>query len=507
VEPRFYGKIIAKFRPKTDGKVVLYSSIAITILFIITVYMVYFAPIGIDKLFFVVLFILFWYSKADYFWIAFFIIISFYPAGLFTESSSTDIRRLPIFSPIPKISFSVLDIFLIISLLKAFVKGKKDTFIDVFKLKHIVYIFPFIIIISFFYGVTLKPFLNTVVRGLFFYTLIYTFPALINNKKDLYKFMTMFFPFVFFELASQIFSIKMEINLGDLFNPGSQPEAFNSITGDIRVIPTGYVVVRVAFIFAFIMLDNLDRIISKSYSISIILISILSILLSATRSAIFMFIFIFILYFIFVARKKPNIFLQLFITASIIVMILDFSNMFDLNRILGASYKRFVGAVSVEEGTLRPEDTFDHRINVRLPQLVEHIKGSIFVGYGMSDKYLEYADIHLGGLPVGLLQAGIIGYSFYVIFVFRIFKKCYFYIRKFSEDNPQVITIKVLLVGLFGYTIANFTIEPVFVLNATTSPQDIILIFIITSMFIYFGMREQIMNRNKLKNKLVDVPE
>lgn len=502
----FYQKVINKFQNTSEGKIIFYRSISIFLLFVLTVYMVYVAPIGIDKLYCAILLIIFWYSKADYFWFAFIFIITAYPGGFFMDTTADAVRRLPIYSPISKISFTVMDLFLIIALVKAIIKGKRFKFRDVLKLKSVTYIFPFILVVSLFYGITLKMFLNSAVRGLFFYTLIYSFPSLINNKRDVYKFMVMFFPFVFLELFSQIFTINTGFVLYNLLITGSSTIGIsNSITGDIRVLPNGYISMRLAYVFAFVLLDNKDKVVPKIYSLLVIMAVISSVVISATRSAIVMMIFIFIMYFIFVIRKKPNVFLQIFIMGVAIIFILDLVQVFNLNDVFGSTYKRFTGAVSVEEGSIRAEDTFDHRINVRLPLLIDAINKSLFVGYGFSDKYYENFDGHLGGVLIGILQAGVFGYILYLIFIFNIFKTCFIYIKKLPKNNPYIDIIKVFLISFFGYFIVNFSVDPVFVLNTSTQPQDIFIHFIITSLFIYFALREQAIKRIEERNKTMKI--
>jgi hypothetical protein len=498
----FYHKILNKIRSDSEGKIILFRSVAIVLLSAMTVFMVYIAPIGLDKLFCVVLFVMFWYSKADYFWFAFFIIISSYPAGFFTETTFDAARRLPIFSPIPKVSFSLLDIFLILALLKAIIKGKRTKYWDVLRLKNIVYIFPFILIVSFFHGITLKIFLNAPVRGLFFYTLIYSFPALIHNKRELYKFMLMFFPFAFTELLSQIYYINAGTQLANLFNPGSLEGVYNSVTGDIRAVSNGFLLLRLVYVFAFILLYNKDYEVPKIYPLLIIISVLSSVLISATRTAIIMMLFIFIMYFVFVTKKKPNVLMQMFLVVVVLIMILDFTKMLDLNDIFGSSYKRFVGAVNVEEGNLKTEDTFDYRISVRLPMLMGYINNSLLIGYGFSDKYFQYNDGHLGGVPIGLLQAGVLGYIFYLIFIFNIFKKCFKYLRKIPENNTLHRCIKVYIISFFGYAIINFTVDPVFVLNTNTLPQDIFIHFIIASLIIYFALKEQAIKKLESKYEI-----
>ena len=489
----------------SEPKKVLLGTIAIVVLFAVTVYFVYYAPVGTDKLYCVVLFFLFWYSKSDYFWFAFFLIISAFPGGFFLEMSGTALRRLPVFSPIPKISFSVMDIFLIIALIKAIIRGKKTKLIDVFRLKNIAILIPYIIIVSVFYGVSLKAFLNGTARGFFFYTLLFSFPALIYNRKEIYKFMVLFFPFAILEIMAQIFTLKTGMEFATVFHSGAASEILNSVTGEIRAIPSGYINIRLAYVFAFVLLESKENIVPKLYSYLIILISLSSVIISATRSAIIMYIFIFIAYFVFIARKKPNVFLQIFISSAVFIMLLDTFNVLDLNNILDSSYNRFVGAVSMEDGSVKAEDTFDNRISNRLPILWDNIKKSILIGYGFSDKYFNIYDGHLGGVFVGLLQAGVFGYSLYVIFIINIYRKCFWYIKKIPKDSSFYGIIKVFTLSFIGYMIVNLSVDPIFVLNSFTVPQDVFIHLVIASLFINMAVREQILKKIEQRKAIVAV--
>ncbi len=496
---RVYKYLVDKNSARSESKIILYRSIGIFLLFALTVYIVYYAPEGVDKLFCASLFVIFWYSKSNYFWFAFFLIISSYPAGFFTEISGINIRRLPVYSPIPSISLSMMDLFLIVALFKAILRGKKIYLIDIFNIKKIALILPFIVLVSFFYGITLKLFLNETVRGLFFYTLFFSFPALLPNKKEVYKFMVMFFPFVLLELIAQLYTVNTGIEFGNIFRAGALESIRDPLTGEIRAIPIGYIIMRLAFVFAFVLMETKEKIVPKFYALLVIIISLISVIIAETRSAITMFTFIFVLYFIMIAKKKPNIILQLFIVSIIFLIILDFANIFNLNRIVGSSYDRYVGAVSMQENSIKMEDTFDNRVSNRLPILLDAIKKSFFVGYGFSDKYFEVWDPHLGGVIVGLLQAGIFGYFFYVVFIVNLFRKSFKYIKKLRDDNSFKSHIKVFVLCFFGYLLVNLTVDPIFVLNTSMLPQDIFIQLIIATFFINLGIREHVLKKMELR--------
>ena len=104
---------------------------------------------------------------------------------------------------------------------------------------------------------------------------------------------------------------------------------------------------------------------------------------------------------------------------------------------------------------------------------------------------------------MGILQVGIFGYIIYLVFIVNIFQKCFKYIRKLPDDNSLIIPIKVFTLSFFGYLMVNLTVDPIFVLNTSTLPQDIFIHLVIASFFINLAMREykMKMTEKRLLNK------
>jgi hypothetical protein len=485
---------------KDDKYGVLFSSLGIFVLFWISVVVVYVAPIGDDKIVFIVLLLLFWFTKMDYFWFAFFIIIALTPGGFFTETTNDAVRRLPLFTIFPKASFSVFDLFLIVSLMKAIFKGRSQRFGDALKLKNIFYFLIYILVVSIFHGFSVASFIRLPLRGLFFYSFMFTFPALIYNKKDTFKFLCMFLPFVFIELVAQIYLLTEGQYLVTLFNSEIGLTVFRDklMGNNIRSIAIGYSIVMMSFIFCLVMMDSEKRIVPKSYLILILILSSISVMISATRQTILMFGFMFILYILFVTRSRPGFIIQIFFISLGLFVLLDLINVIDLNSVFGASFDRLTGAIQYQNGTVTTEDTLDARLVHRLPLLLEHIKGSIFLGYGFSDVYYEYHDGHLGGILVGLLQAGLIGYMFYIAFIYNVYRKGIYYVKKFGRDIPSVVTIKALLIAVSGMVFVNAFIDPEIMLNFFAKPQEFFILLVLISQFINFGKMEYIQKRRKL---------
>lgn len=490
---KLYNRLKEKFDAYESGFEIFINSVGIITLFWLSVLTVYVFPLGLDKLFFAILFLIFWYSKSNYFWFAFFLIINFSPGSFFTETAGDALRRLTIYTIFPKASFSVLDIFNILALLKALVKGKRFRVKDILNIRYAFILVLYAAVVTLFHGISIQVFIRLPLRGLLFYSFFYSFPALVHSKKDVYKFMYMFFPFVFNELFSQFYLLITNQHFLNLF----YKEAFtytirDRLMGDtVRAVANGYPIIVLSFIFTFVLLERNINFSSKSYLYLIIVLTTTSVMISATRQTIIMFAFMFIIYFLFVNKSKPGILLQLVFLVSIFFFLLDILNFIDLNKIFGASFNRLTGAVYYQGGELEAEDTLDYRLSVRLPLILNNISKSIFLGFGFSDKYFEYHDGHLGGIFVGILQMGVLGYSALIFFVFYVFKKSMKVAGRFGDDNTNTKTIQSILVGMSGYVLVNIFIDPAIVFNYWARPQEFFILLVILSQFIKFGKMEQ----------------
>jgi len=380
--------------------------------------------------------------------------------------------------------------------LKAIIKGRKLKLKDVLNIKYGLIFLVYILVVSIFHGFSLKTFISLPLRGLFFYTFFYSFPALVFTKKDTYKFMYMFFPFVFNEVFSQVYLLTTGNNLVGLFYSGASTMVIrDKLMGDnIRAIANGYSIIVLSFMFVLALLENSESFGSRTYLFVVIITTCISIMLSATRQTIIMFVFMFVLYFIFVNKAKPGIFIQLFFAALVLFFLFDVLNLFNLSTIFNASLNRLTGAVNIRGGSIEAEDTLDFRLTVRLPMIIESIKQSLFLGFGFSDKYFQVYDGHLGGMFVGIMQMGIIGYSSLIFFIFTIYKKSLYYARKLGENNTCVNVIKSLLIGITGYFLVNIFIDPVIVFNFSAKPHEFFIIIVLISQFITFGKMEHIYN-------------
>lgn len=490
----------AQYSGSDDSFDVFIKSIAIVALFWLSVFCVYVFPVGVDKLFFAILMGLFWISKKDYFWFAFFIIISYNPAGFFQESSAEDLRRLPLFNIIPRASMSVMDLFLVLALIKAISKGRKTKYKDVLGIKSIFVFMFYLLIISLMHGFSIKTFISQPLRGIFSYTIFFSFPALVKTRKDTFKFMYMFFPFVFQELFAQCYLLYTGQYIQSLFNADTILIVFRDklMFDSIRSLAHGYAIVVMSYVFCMIVFDSIDRMSSKPYLIMIMITSAISVLISATRQTILMFAFMFILYVFFVTKNKKSFVVQLTMIGLLLFLIFDYMNILDINYTLNASLNRLTGAVQMQNGSLEAEDTLEFRLAERFPILWDHIKHSLLLGYGFSDEYFIFYDGHLGGILIGMLQAGILGLMFYMAYVVKLYKVIMKYIRVFGDKISMTSTLKSSLVGMSGFFFLNIFINPMIVLNFQSRPQEFFILIVLVTQFINFGRAEYLL-KSRLK--------
>jgi len=477
---------------KSDSREVVIRTVMIVLLFILSVLSVYVFPIGLSKLIFLIFFILFWFSSKDYFWFAFFFIITLTPAGFFQETASDVVRRLPLISIVPKASLSVMDLFLILSLIKAYVKGKRIKIRDVLGIKYIFYFAIILSVVTLFHGISLKTFIGQPLRGLFFYTIFFSFPSLVYKRKDIAKFFYLFFPFVFLEVFSQGFLLYTGEYMQNSLFPDISLYVFRDklMEESIRSLAPGYSIVVLSFIFSLVLYDSVDRMSSKVYLIIIMLLGSLSMFISATRQSILMFALMFVLYVIFVSKNKGGFLVQFSIIMVVMFLVFDFFNLLNLNFTLTAVFNRLTGAIQIQNGSLEAEDTLDYRLSYRLPLLWNYIKQSIIFGYGYSDNYFKYYDGHIGGIMVAMLQAGIAGLIFYTLYVVRIYKVTIFYVKKFGDKNTVTNPLKSLLVGMSGFVLLNTFINPMLVLNFSWRPQEFFIVLVLLHQYLNFGKKE-----------------
>jgi hypothetical protein len=423
-------------------------------MFIFAIILVFYMPRIVRDASFLILFLLFWRSERDYFFFGFFFIIINTP-GYFFDIFTLEARyRLPIYTILPGMSLSVIDLFVIIAFLKTIYKKRLIKFTV---LEHMPF---FLIIVTIFgilaalwFGTSVGSFLNTI-RAFFYMTLIFSFAGLLNNKLELLKFGYISIPFLFFIFFTQVFYAITGNLFISFFDPAYEGLLMlNTISGDVRPEVTGVLLVFYSFLFGFIINRNKSLELFPTLSNLIVLVAALCILLSSTRIWITIFILVYLVHLYFSGKLFKSAILVPY--AGLLV----FAAMIALNltdyfiRNIWSRYYSFIE--SLFSNKIASYDTFESRVDYSLPKVLEAIEKSPILGIGFSDQLSKFHDSDLGGLNT-VMTIGLVGTVLFFLVYFSIIQRIFFNIKN-STDYLTVTILQTVICGFIGMFLGFFT--------------------------------------------------
>jgi hypothetical protein len=427
----------------------------LVILLLISFYVVYFAPQYVSRIFFVLLFLMFLLSKRDYLWFAYIFIIAHGPGYIFSDFSASSAYRLPLFTILAGFSLTPIDIFVILVFIKALVFGHKTRILLARPLLILLVYFAFSFsIVSFIYGTTIDV-LAWNLRWLFYYSSILSFTFLVSKKEEVYRFILLLFPFVFFILFTQVFYAGTGKEFIDLFDPGFRGVSLNSLTGEIRPLAGGFLLVFLSYICALAMLEERTFRISRIYLSLVIAISFCSVFVSATRMWFVIFTFIFVGY-VLVTRKKIMSVVGAVIFVLLFVMALTYLMPQSQLILLHSSFGRLSQVADIAHGDVYSVDTAMNRLIYQFPRIMAVVKQNPFLGYGISNVTMDYYDCDFGFINT-ILMFGIIGFALFIFLFAKIFSLLTSSLKDIGSGNPFRMSLKVLIIAWAGILIGYFT--------------------------------------------------
>lgn len=434
------------------------------------VFAVYYAPGVVNYIYFLGLIALFWRSKKDYFWFAFFFIIINTPGYLFFESSSVALKRLPIYNVLPGVSFSVIDLFILSSLAKAFYYkiGIHKTFTVSRSVKFLLFYLvlvtlPMTIII----GNEESSFLNNF-RPYFYYSMAISFFMLISKPEDLYKMGYVMIPFLFFTLFDQLFLLTS----GKLFISIVNPETIryivkNTVTGGARAYFSGFLLVFYCFLFGLQLRMNRKYELLSGIGYLIIIMAFTTFILSATRSYLMIPLVSLLGYLLYSRQAAPDL-VKLSLATVIFAVIFFSLNLISWESFMKGIWPRFEAFFTVifGGGDLQKFDTVESRLETDLPELLEGISKSPILGVGYSDLFRKYINDDLGFLNTILIFGGV-GFLFFVnFFVFFLKSLNKWSSSKFADTDNKVVLKSVIMI-FFGILLGYATTYDLFTVMQT----------------------------------------
>ncbi len=466
------------------------------VLFLLSFLFVYFLPQSFSKLFFLGLLFLFFFSKKNYFWFAYFFILVEGPGYLFADFSGQSQYRLPLYSFLPGFSFTPLDFFVILALLKAILGGKR-TELRLRKpliLISLYVIFSFVTT-SFIFGTSIEI-LAWNLRWVFYYTIIISFSYLVTKRDEIYRFMLLIFPSVFFILFTQIYFITTGVEFINLFNPGFRGVALNLLTGELRPLMGGVLLGFFSFIFSLVLLENKDYKQSKWYLYILVVVSFFSIFISATRVWFVMFLFILGGYML-VSNKKVRSSANIVFISFLIVAILVSSGLISRDFLVQSSWGRVSQVFDIARGDVSSVDTASRRFYTQMPIILNIIKQNPFIGYGLSNVTKRYYNNNLGFVNT-ILMFGFFGFFLFIYFFIKYFVMIQTATKRLTNNNPFRTPLKVMAIAWAGILIGYFSTWDFFAYYFQKTFFVSILIAI-TELFVREANKEELFSMSQKK--------
>ncbi len=431
--------------------------------------LVYFIGAGLNRLLFLLVLPVVWFSKRDYFWLAFFFILMEMPGGLFSGGELDDPYRLPIYNLAPGVSFTIQELYLLVIFAKSFFrKSLGQNYTPHFfqeELKMLFWLFIILILISPFMGMSYYT-MSKVFKITISLTLFYSLLRLINVEDKFANFIKLLFPFTFIALALQIYGLINEQQIIALFKPGiSEAQGIYSTDdprGWVRPIEMGHVML-ITFTGSFYSLVSKRSSLNRNYLLLINFISFLVVLLSGTRSWFIAFCTGYIIFFMIYGFRVSRIILNSVLVFFLVLLLVN--SLPILKNQVKNAFSRIVTLEEVVKGDVTGGGTIS-RFDVKAPIVMKAFwSSSIIFGTGFSDNFTSYGDAHIGYHNM-LLNAGILGFLVFIYTIWKALKFPFFCAKRYSLSNKKsvrtsIIALVILLVINIGTQTIGFTPEGV----------------------------------------------
>ena len=384
--------------------------------FLFTVVVVYILPHpGIPQLLIKVIFLLLllaiFRSKNDVFWLSWFFVVINAPGRLFSIGYSSTIYRLPLYRLGPGAAISFEELFLIIYFVKFLLNKDKNQ--NIFK-RYWTFILIYGFITLFYsFGIGLSSGnVVTAIRMIIPWLWVLILPEFISDSDKLAEAFKLLAPFVFINFFIQIYTQITGQYLNDILSGEIWYGFLGSAEEELVRISDGCAVNLFCMIMSLFYLCSEDKRFNKTYLNLIIVTSFIIIFISATRgwivaSLILLSSIFFMRGFNFIKQFSSTVLILILFVFLLRIIYPSFILQSSLALERFKTLKFLIAGDPTAGGTLA-------RISIRGPAVMAVFRESPIIGWGLSDRYLQYWDIHVGNQTM-LMQGGIIGYAIWII--------------------------------------------------------------------------------------------
>ncbi len=447
-------------------------------LFFLLILIYYILPVPFRYIASMTLLILFILSKEDYWWLALFFILYSGPWGLFAENTRDAAVGIPLFSLGAGFSFSFIQIFFIISFLKALYVSPR--FLSIFR-SHFQLLFVYfaiLLLIAIFYG-TNPGIIFDDLKVTVFWGFIFVLPALIRKPSEAYKFLFLILPVVFLVFIDAVYFLFTGGGyIYYLIYSASPVRDFELMAGldpeaNIRFAPYGWHAVLLGYIVS-LALAQIDR----RHSIFLLLTAITAfavVIISATRS----WFIIFGLIALFTIWRSKKIKAMIVLSGMFLLLFFVlFSESSISKEIFGGSLKRIMTVFEIDRGGSYLPESMETKFSVRLPPQIELIRQNPITGWGFTE---NRGDVDVG-IFGHIVEVGLAGLALFIYLWYDFIRITGAAVRDHGIPFQYRNMIAVILAGFIGLLVSHFTTNQIFGLTYYT--VLIPIYFWITDMFL-----------------------
>jgi hypothetical protein len=421
------------------------SHIRFLVFVAVTIMVTYYMPSFISLIWYIILLILYWKSKDEPFWLAFFLItvdgfIGF--LGVYTVA----IKLIP---GLPSIELA--QFYILLSVIKAYrIKRQPFMFYNNYFLILFFYLIFMIIwgqIMGFSGGI--RDYFR-IAKLTVPFLLFYSLPRLLRDIESYRLLFSFIFMTLILAFAAQLFTLLTGLAPARAFDLTAEQL---SEAGEYRGFYNVGVTLLGLFGALFFLASREHKSFKQLYLFVLIISAYGMAFLSATRGWMLSFSIIIIMAFSLtsgIGKKK----LAGFIIFAAIAITLGLSNS-KISEQINFATGRLNTLKSLSEGDITAEGTLS-RLETRGPRVMKVFQESPLFGWGFSDTARKYADTHVGNQTL-LLNSGVIGFIILIGFMFYFsIKLLLLYFQK-KKHSPFKTALPVFVIFLLGWFIIHST--------------------------------------------------
>jgi hypothetical protein len=444
------------------------------LLFMAIIIVVYYLPNIINQLFFLIILYSVFNSKKNYFWLALTFLLINQLGTLFKgDWIGGAMKNIASFNIAPSITFSFVDLFIIVLFIKA-IRTKRKSKLFVKKPLIILLIYLIFLFLIFIMTETNFKLIILYLRYFFTFTLFYSIPILITKRNEYYRLAHLLLPAVFFIVLTQFYTIFTGRFFISLFR-------FFPIEGTNRPSGLKGTEVFMILLLASFLLQQRDHKENRIYLTIVQGLCFFSFFISQTRSWIIVCL-VFFLYYIFKIDKDIARNIIILVTIIFISLIItQFSPKITSGYSLSMQRLSTLGQLASGKTEYREAGFSEGRITVRLPIVLRAFSINPVIGVGFGDSFQslgeQFGDYHVGNFNL-LANCGILGFILFCYLWIKYFATINRIIRKLSKNNRLRKGLSVLSIFFVCLLIQHFTSYQIFGYTVAPNTTIFLVIFI-----------------------------